>query len=134
MFNSKEEIECIYDKMDEMVLHMESQASTGRKSLPGQQEPAGSYKLYVNDFYVGYNTVIATSRSMRVVFLNHAAINFVSTVSPQFVDYNIDFMNNLIRKSALISEVGERTRSRFFNLIHEKIARHRSQTIHAFRK
>jgi hypothetical protein len=133
VFNNRDEIDCIYDKMDEMVAHMENQAVSGHKSLPGQADGGGDYKLYVNDFYVGDNTVIASSNSMRIVFLNHAAINFVSTVSPNFVDYNIDFMNNLIKKSALISEVGERTRSRFFNLIHERIARHRLHTMHSFR-
>ena len=98
------------------MAHIENQAVTGRKLLPGQNTEGGTYKLYVNDFYVGDNTVIATSASMKAVFLNHAAINFVSTVSPAFVEYNIEFMNNLIRKSALISEVGERTRSRFLTL------------------
>ena len=132
VFENREQLDCIYDKMDLMVSHMENQARAGRKFMPGSQADGGTYNLYVNDFYVGDNTVIATSSSMRIVFLNHAAINFVSTVSPQFVDYNIEFMNNLIRKSALISEVDERTRSRFFNLIHERIDRHRSASAYSF--
>jgi hypothetical protein len=53
--------------------------------------------------------------------MNHAAINFVYSSTPAFVDYNEEFINNIIKRSSMISEVGERTRSRFFNLIHERI-------------
>ena len=45
-----------------------------------------------------------------------------------FVRYNQDFIKDLIRRSTLISEVGERTRSRFFHLIHERIEQSRTRT------
>lgn len=58
-------------------------------------------------------------------------INVMSTTNHFFVNYNRAFIHNLIRKSTLISEVGERIRSRFFHLIHERIRRSMQQTLGA---
>ena len=123
MFENKEDVELIYGKLTEMVDHMEFQASTGKKSMPGAviAENGAPIKLYVNDFFVGDNTIIASINDLKMVYLNHAAINFVSTSSKEFVDYNYDFIQNIIKKSTLISEVGERDRKKFFNLILERI-------------
>jgi hypothetical protein len=117
------DLDLIYNKLHEMIGHIEDQASAGRKFMPGTTPGSSSatYKLYVNDFFVGDNTIFAKAGDLRLVYVNHAAINFVFTSTPPFVDYNEDFMNNIIKRSSLISEVGERTRSRFFNLIHERI-------------
>ncbi len=123
MIASNSDLDIIYGKLHEMTSHMEEQASAGRKFMPGKKAsaPDAAYKLYVNDFFVGDNTIVAKAGDLRLVYVNHAAINFVFTSTPAFVDYNQEFMNNIIKRSSLISEVGERTRSRFFNLIHERI-------------
>jgi hypothetical protein len=132
MVENNADLGTIYDKLHEMVAHMEEQASAGYKFLPGEEKNMGQpYKLYVNDFFVGDNTVIAVADGVNRVFINHAAINFIATTTPSFAEYNLEFTRNIIRKSALISEVGERTRSRFFNLIHERIERFRSHTMHS---
>jgi hypothetical protein len=123
MIENKEDIELIYDKFKEMVSHMELQAAAGKKLKPGSvtDEYGAPVKLYVNDFFVGDNTIIASINDLKMVYLNHAAINFVSTSSKEFVDYNYDFIQNIIKKSTLISEVGERDRKKFFNLILDRI-------------
>jgi len=120
LFANPSDPELIYCRLHEMVDHMEGQASSGKKSVPGGGR-GSSYKLFVNDYYVGDNTLLAVAGDLRLVYLNHAAINFVFTSSPGFVDYNEEFMQNIIRRSSLISEVGERTRACFFHLIHERI-------------
>jgi hypothetical protein len=123
LMSSNGDLNIIYEKLHEMIHHMEEQASAGRKYMPGTKPLAtdAPYKLYVNDFFVGDNTIVAKAGDLRLVYVNHAAINFVFTTTRAFVDYNEDFMNNIIKRSSVISEVGERTRSRFFNLIHERI-------------
>jgi BetR domain len=123
LMTSNNDLAVIYSKLHEMISHMEEQASVGRKFMPGRQQQStdAEYKLYVNDFFVGDNTLVARAGDLRLVYMNHAAINFVFTSTPAFVDYNEEFMNNIIRRSSLISEVGERTRTRFFNLMHERI-------------
>lgn len=123
LIEKSEDYRRIYEQLHRMIGHMEQQAALGYKFMPGEENEAGaSYKLYVNDFYVGDNTIIAKAGDLRLVYVNHAAINFMHTTSREFVGYNEEFMNNLVRKSTLISEVGERTRTRFFHLIHERIS------------
>jgi hypothetical protein len=123
LMTNQGDLDTIYTKLHEMMAHMEEQAAAGRKFMPGSRAGSGDapYKLYVNDFFVGDNTIVARAGDLQLVYVNHAAINFVFTSTPAFVDYNKEFMNNIIKRSSLISEVGERTRSRFFNLIHERI-------------
>lgn len=123
MFENRADIAVLYQKLTEMVGHMELQAGSGLKCLPGKDpDPAaGTIKLYVNDFFVGDNTIIAVINNTRIVYLNHTAINFISTSSKEFADYNFEFIQNIIKKSAMISVVGERDRKKFFNLIHDRI-------------
>lgn len=121
VIKSRDDLEKIYISMHEMVDHMEAQASAGYKFSPDTQEPAAKLQLFVNDFFVGDNTVLISNQDINMVFLNHTAVNFMSTTNQFFVNYNRAFIHNLIRKSTLISEVGERVRSRFFHLIHELI-------------
>jgi hypothetical protein len=127
MYHDKKDLTILYDRLSEMVSHMEVQASAGKKCLPGKQPElgAGTIKVYVNDFFVGDNTIIASINDTRIVYLNHAAINFISTANNEFAGYNYEFIQNIIRKSSLISEVGERDRKKFFNLIHERIDRYK---------
>ncbi|HSF45973.1 MAG TPA: helix-turn-helix domain-containing protein [Chitinophagaceae bacterium] len=123
LISGSNDLAIIYSKLHSMISHMDEQASLGRKFMPGKEQHSSNagYKLYVNDFFVGDNTLLAKAGDLRLVYMNHAAINFVFTSTAAFVDYNEEFMNNIIRRSSLISEVGERTRTRFFNLIHERI-------------
>jgi hypothetical protein len=123
MFENRNDLVLLYDKLTEMVMHMEAQTSAGQKFLPGKavETGAGLVRVYVNDFFVGDNTIIATINDTRIVYLNHSAINFISTTSREFADYNYDFIQNIIKKSSLISVVGERDRKKFFNLILDRI-------------
>ena len=133
MFENKDDIELIYSKLTEMVSHIEFQAASGKKSMPGSlsDENGAPIKLYVNDFFVGDNTIIASINDLKMVYLNHSAINFVSTASKEFVDYNYEFIQNIIKKSTLVSEVGERDRKKFFNLILDRINKSKN-TANAF--
>lgn len=129
IFTNAGDLDKVYTALHRMVDHMEEQAVVGRKSLPGDSQKGAPLQVYVNDFFVGDNTVLAGNEHLKRVFINHSAVNFMSTGDPDFVAYNTAFTQNLIRKSTLISEVGERTRSRFFHLIHERINRSRRQTL-----
>jgi len=44
-------------------------------------------------------------------------------------DYSWTFMQNIIRKSTLISATGEKSRTRFFNLIRERIHAFQSNSV-----
>jgi hypothetical protein len=123
LFKSKSELDLMYVKLEEMVDHMENICSAGRKYLPGQK-PLPSYppfKMYVNDFVIGDNNITAVLNGNKMCFVLHNNLNFMSTQDEEFCNYSYDFIQNIIRKSTQISDIGERERVIFFNMIRERI-------------
>jgi hypothetical protein len=58
---------------------------------------------------------------MRVTYLNHSVLFFVGTRDEQFNKAMFINLDNLIKKSTLISSVGEKQRNQFFNRMRRKI-------------
>jgi hypothetical protein len=56
-----------------------------------------------------------------VVYLNHTVLNVVMTKDPVFAEYTYQHCHNIMRKSTLISNVGEKERTKFFNSMREKV-------------
>ena len=52
------------------------------------------------------------------------------TADKGFCDYTYQHIQNIIRKSTLISDVGEKERSRFFNTVREKINNRKAALLH----
>lgn len=123
IFVSKAELELLYNKLHEMVDHMEAICNAGKKFLPGQKpiQSDAAIKMYVNDFVIGDNGILAIVNERKICFVNHNTVNYIATQDEQFCEYTYNFLKNIINKSNLISEVGERERSIFFNLIRQRI-------------
>jgi hypothetical protein len=133
LFRSEVEMEVLYDKLHEMNDHMERQAEAGKKFLPGQAHASGAdYKLYVNDFVIGDNTVLIKAESAEACFINHNAINYFFTRDKRFIQYTARFLDNVIRKSILISSAGEKERSMFFNHTRGQIDQSRKNLARAY--
>ncbi|HQR02247.1 MAG TPA: hypothetical protein PLA61_15450, partial [Ferruginibacter sp.] len=57
----------------------------------------------------------------KITFLNHSVINFISTTDIQFNSFMFGNMQNLIKRSTQLSQVGEKERYRFFNRLRDKM-------------
>lgn len=123
VFKSAEDIINLYICLDKTIDHIEKQAEVGFKfSLNGEQSNLKTpYKIFVNEFILGDNTLCAILNDSKVAYLNHAVINFIVSRDTAFVEYSYKHFQNIIRKSTLISNTGEKERKRFFNIMHEKI-------------
>lgn len=130
-FEQASDLERIYDSMSSMINHMEEQAEAGKKFMFGQRpgSDAGQYNLYVNDFFIGDNTHLVKLEDKYTCYLVHNGINYLTTSDPAFCTYTRSFVDKIIRKSALISIVGEKERTTFFNLIREKIKAYRESKV-----
>jgi hypothetical protein len=95
---------------------------------PGPQ--SAEYNMYLNELFLGDNTVVAEINNMKVSFLNHSVLHIVGTRDERFSNYVYDAMMNMIRKSTKISGVGEKSRSRFFNAVRQKIAKRKASLDH----
>jgi hypothetical protein len=133
VFESRNEVQVLFDKLEELVNHFEKQAEIGKRFAFGEIPTAASadYQIYLNELFVGDNTVIAEINNAKISFLNHSVLHIVSTRDERFSNYVYNAMMNMVRKSTKISSVGEKSRSRYFNSLREKIDRRRTALKHA---
>lgn len=132
-FRSAGDMERVYRSLENLVEHLEAQAIGGKKFLPSQEPDAGSQPItvYVHDFHYGDNEAIVLANDQITTVLSHTSINFMRTNDPQMGEYSYEFMQNIIRKSTLISGAGEKFRTQFFNLIRERIRLFRNDEVNS---
>ncbi|MCU0380286.1 MAG: hypothetical protein MUE58_03760 [Chitinophagaceae bacterium] len=130
-FGSADDMERVYKSLENLVDHLEMQAASGRKWLPGESPDSASQPItvYVHDFHHGDNEAVMLVNDQIISVLTHTSINFMRTTDRQMGEYSYQFMQNIIRKSSLISGAGEKFRTRFFNLIRERIQLFRSNQV-----
>jgi plasmid maintenance system antidote protein VapI len=123
LFNSPSDIIILYEKVEELIGHLEKQAETGKKFMIGHQptHDAADYNLLHNDLILGDNSFLAVADDTKIAFISHSVINYVVTRDERFCNYRFKSVQNLISKSTQISKVGEKERSRFFNRFYDKI-------------
>ena len=127
VFESDEDIICLYEKMEELVNHIEKQAELGLKFNFGElpDKKAAAYRMFHNDLVSGDNCVLAEVGNIKVTYINHNLINFMYTRNVDFNNYTFETFVNTIRKSTQISLVGEKARANFFNQLRKKIMAHK---------
>jgi hypothetical protein len=122
-FATPGDLSCIYEKLIELINHIESQAERGVKFFIGEtpKSDVATYHLYNNELILGDNTVMTELDGKRVTFLNHSVLNYIATGNEKFNAQMYGAIQNLIKKSSYLSVVGEKERTRFFNRIRNKI-------------
>jgi BetR domain len=123
IFPSDEYALTVYKNMLEMINHIEKQAEAGLKFSPGGKPllTSAPFKLYYNEFMLGDNCTMAVLNNSKVVYINHSVLNIIVTKDPLFTEYIYHHFQNIMRKSTLISNTGEKERSRFFHSMREKV-------------
>jgi hypothetical protein len=74
---------------------------------------------------LGDNAIYVDNGRYRVTYLNHSVVNYVATTDADFCDRTYRNIDNMIKRSALISGVGEKDRKRFFRTLREEVERRR---------
>ena len=131
-FESDEDILCLYDKLEDLITHLEKQAELGLKFNYGELPDKNSapYRMFHNDLITGDNCVLAEIGTNKITYINHNLINFMFTRNENFNNYTFETFENAIRKSTQISLVGEKARARFFNRLRKKIQAHKETNNH----
>jgi hypothetical protein len=119
----KETTRQIYISLLEVIDHLEKMAIQGIKSVLGPTDPieCASYTLYLNDIVSGDNTVMAEIGEAKITYLNHSVLYFVGSKDRDFNESTFRNMENLIKKSSLLSGSGEKERTLVFNKLRKKI-------------
>ena len=123
VFTCREQVAALYECLEKTMKHIQLQAEAGCKlSIDGKQlQPQVPYKMYVNEFILGDNTILALLNDTKIAYINHSVVNYLLTRETSFCEHTYRHFQNIMKKSTLISAVGEKERSRFFNRVKEKI-------------
>lgn len=125
LFETQEDAEIIFRAFDQLLDHIEHMAETGAKSLKGESDllPRGSFQLFVNEIILGNNTYILRLDGNLHSYINYAVLKYIGTHDPRFCESVFNSFQNIANRSSLISKVGEKERSRFFNRLREEAKR-----------
>lgn len=131
VFESPEDAVVLYDKLNELINHIEVQAETGKKFSLGETIRPGNaeFRMFNNEVVLGDNTCLADLGKIKLTYLNHSVINFITTRDERFNSYMFESIMNLIHKSTQISVVGQKDRSRFFNKLREEILQRKNRAL-----
>jgi hypothetical protein len=123
IFPSEEYALGLYKEFLAMLNHIEKQAEAGCKYPFGGKPTTASqsFKLYYNEFIIGDNCILVVLNDSKMVYINHTVLNIITTKDPVFSEYTHQHFQNIMRKSTLISNTGEKVRTSFFNLLREKV-------------
>jgi hypothetical protein len=122
-FSSGSDIKTIYDSVEETLYHLKEEAEFGTKFYPGENPSVmkQNYRFYYNSIVLGDNTIVVITDHIRTTYLNYDTLNYMVTRDEKFCNDTYEKIQNLSRRSAQISETGERQRNSFFNILISKI-------------
>jgi hypothetical protein len=122
-FASKDDALALCDEVEQEFEYLQDAAASSskspeRKKIPG--EPV-NFQLYDCDIEIANNTILVINGDQKTVYLSTQTFNIILTSNTLFADETHRWLNTLIKKSTLISEVGGKQRSLFFREAFEKI-------------
>jgi len=123
IFETTEDLNKVVDSCDAMLQHIQKQTEKGCKFLPGIGEAGygAALKIYINEIILGNNNIMVETDDTKIAFINHIVLKYISTTDKKFTEKAFSNFQNLVSRSILISETGERDRNKFFKALRERV-------------
>jgi hypothetical protein len=123
IFETTKDLYAVVDSFDATLAHLQKQVEKGRKFMPGIGEAGykAPLKFYINEIILGNNSILVTLDDAKTVFINHIVLKYISTTDKRFTAKAFGNFQNLVSRSVLISETGEKERNKFFKLLRERV-------------
>ena len=123
IFETTADLNKVVDSCSAMLDHLEKQLEKGRKFMPGAGEAGygATLKFYVNEIILGNNSILVETDDIKTTFINHIVLKYISTTDKKFTEKAFHNFQNLVSRSVLISETGEKDRTIFFKTLQEKL-------------
>jgi hypothetical protein len=122
-FKSKQDALKVCEEVNLMFSRISKQAEINIQ-LNSDGKPTSTennYSLYHSDVMIGNNCVLVMMGNMRGAYISYHTFNVMLTTNGSFCNETELWLNNLIRKSNLISGVAEKQRYRYFKRINEAL-------------
>lgn len=122
-FSSAADIKTVYESLEETFLHLKNQVEYGCKFMPDDNPNAkkNNFRFFYNRVVLGDNTIMVVTDRVKTAFLNYDVLNYMLTRDEAFCGPCYDDMQNLMKKSTLISQTSEKQRNIFFGIMLGKI-------------
>ncbi|MCK5028490.1 MAG: hypothetical protein KAR57_02570 [Bacteroidales bacterium] len=117
VFKSNKDAIEVYESLYNSIKKIEKQAEAGTKILESNNpdENVDNYSFYVSEIELTNNCVLVNLGNVKAVYIGHLSFNTMNTSNATYCKETEKWLNNIIRKSTLISKVAEKTRYQFFN-------------------
>ncbi len=127
-FKDKNSIIKILEELEGLIDMVKKQAETGKKYNPITKEFSPmDYTLYSCDLMIGNNCVFLKSIHKSASYLGYNTFNFIQTKNDSFNAQVEEWLNNLMSKSDMVSQISERVRNQFFRSMQLNIDRLKTQ-------
>jgi hypothetical protein len=113
----------IYNDLRELIDHLKLQAETGVKLMPGEssQLKKNNLMFFYNRLTLGDNSILVSANGKKSAYLNYEVLNYIVTHDEAFCNNLHTNMQALIKRSTILSNVSEKQRNIFFNILYKKI-------------
>lgn len=127
LFERKEDIEILCEKLYDWINHIKKQVELGFKFIYGTEETGveNTYKFYENEVVLNDNTIFIETNSFTATYLTYNVLSLLLTTDPQFCAGVKNYLDGILKESILISSVNAKERNRFFNKLLSKIEQFR---------
>ena len=122
-FGSSADIKEIYESLEASIEHLKHQVEYGAKFMPGEnpETKKSNFRFFYNRIILGDNTIMVVTDKVKTVFINYDVLNYMFTRDESFCNPCYEDMQNMTKRSTLISQTGEKQRNIFFNIMLNKI-------------
>ena len=122
LFENSDQALLVTDEMRQMMDELKTNCENSYKNDPNTR---GQFMLYNSEVMIGNNQVLiepGDSKMGQRVFLGHNTFNSISTYNASFVKETKLWMENLTKKSLLLSGTAEKQRAKFFKKMEDQIS------------
>jgi hypothetical protein len=122
-FSSASDIKTLYDSVEQTLDHLKEEAELATKFYPGENPAVRkkNFRFFYNRIVLGDNAILIITDHIKTVYLNYDVLDYLVTRDEKFCNETHAKMLNLMRRSAMISETGEKQRNSFFNILISKV-------------
>lgn len=121
---SKELALNICDDIEKVIHHVEKQ--TLQQSIIGSKNKA-NYNLYKTDLHTLNNTIMVKTPHQKIFFQPFTVLTYFKVAHQPTCNLMFEFFEKQMRNSKLMVNSGEKDRNLFFNKMHQKLTKLRTQ-------
>lgn len=123
LFENESDALVLLGHLESLIKHVKNMAEAGKKFLV-DSEPSGdngNFTLYTNEVSIADTTIFFKMADTKIAFITHNTLNTLATSNEIFCENTENYINNLLKKSNLISTTSEKERIKFFNRLDRKL-------------